>query len=105
MAREEAQKAAAPILWEGADERVFNGVMAALDDAGIAYVSELRAGPDQIGSVLLALTLRTFFWKFGLFKNYAARQRGWRIKVLQTDYSRAEELLRDSQVNPDSEIS
>jgi hypothetical protein len=105
MTREEAQQIPAQILWEGANERAFNEMIAALGDAGISYISELRAGPGQIGQVLLAVFLRIFFWKFGLFKNYAARQKGWRIKVLESDYSRAKMIVGDSLHNAELKMN
>jgi hypothetical protein len=103
--REEAENIPAHILWEGANETTFNGIVAALGDAPIPCSSELRAGPDQMGTFLLAFFLRALFWRFGLFKDYAAKQKGWRIKVLQADYSRAKEAAVNSFFNPDSEVN
>jgi hypothetical protein len=100
---EEAESFSTRILWEGTNERVSNEVLAALGDARIPCTSELRAGPDQIGSVLLAVLLRAIFWRFGLFKKYAARQRGWRIKVLQSNYSQAKEIIGDPDRSRDSD--
>jgi hypothetical protein len=93
------------ILWEGANEQIFNRKLMALEDAGIPFTSELRTGPDQIGSVLLAVSLRAIFWRLGLFKNYAEKQKGWRIKVFQSDYSRAKNAVGDSHENPDPEMN
>lgn len=101
---EEAQRRQICILWEGVDERIFNRRLTVLEDAGIPYMSELRAGPDQIGAVVLAVCLRAIFWRFGLFKNYAKRQKGWRIKVFQSDFLRAKNAVANSHENPDPEM-
>jgi hypothetical protein len=93
--QEEAQRRQISVLWEGANEQIFNRKLTALENAGIPFTSELRAGPDQIGSVLLAVSLRAIFWRLGLFKNYAEKQKGWRIKVFQSDYSQAKNAVGD----------
>jgi hypothetical protein len=105
MTREKAEKIATPILWEGSTQRIFDDATGALADAGIPYASELRAGPDQIGKVLLAVSLRTLFWRFGLFKGYAEKQKGWRIKVLQSDYSRAKRVVNGLLTESESETT
>jgi hypothetical protein len=89
--------------WEGADEKALNQFMAALDDACVPFTSELRGGPDQMGSVILAFVLRFIFWRFNLFKGYAERQKGWRIKVLPSDYSRAQKIAANLQHNAELE--
>jgi len=93
MTSEQAQKSSVRTLWEGTDEKLFNQLTAALDDAGVPFTSELRAGPDQMIPLLLAFVLRLIFWRFGLFKGYAEKQKGWRVRVLSSDYSRTEEMV------------
>ena len=104
MTSEQAQTSSVRILWEGSDVKLFNQLTAALDDAGVPYTSELRAEPDQMGSLLLAFVLRFIFWRFGLFKGYAEKQKGWRVRVLSSDYSRTKEMVTGLRQAAESEI-
>jgi hypothetical protein len=99
-----AQASSVRNLWEGTDKETFMQLTTALDDAGVPFTSELRGGPDRLGSLIFAAILRLIFWRFGLFRGYTDKLKGWRINVLSSDYSRAHEKVSRLQHAIDAEL-
>jgi hypothetical protein len=105
MTHEEAYGTPTCTLWEGSSQQRFNEITAALEDAAIPFLSEPRAGPDQMGKVVFVGLLRVVFSRFGLFGKYAAKQKGWRIRVLQSDSPRSTKIVLDLSKNDDLEMN
>jgi len=99
FSREEASRVPPCILWEGSSQEKFNEITAALGEAGIPFLTEPRAGAEQMGKVVVVGLLRVLFWRFGAFRKTAARQKGWRIKVLESDYSRSSQAVLEPTQN------
>jgi hypothetical protein len=97
--REEAFRVPPCTLWEGSSQEKFNEITAALGEAGIPFLTEPRAGADQMGKVVAVGLLRVLFWRFGAFRKTAERQKGWRIKVLESDFSRSSKAALEPSGN------
>jgi hypothetical protein len=104
MTHEEAHGTPTSNLWEGSDQQTFNEITTALEDAAIPFLSEPRAGADQMGKVVFVGLLRVVFWRFGLFRKSAEKQKGWRIKVLQSDYPRSTKIVLDLSKSDELEM-
>jgi hypothetical protein len=91
--REDAQKIPTSTLWEGRDQNQLDQMTAALQDAGIAFAVESQTEPVEMGREILIGLTKLFFWRFGAFRNRKSELLGWRVKVLQSDCSRARKVI------------
>jgi hypothetical protein len=91
--REEAQKIPTSTLWEGRDQKKFDDMAAALQDAGIPFATETQTEPVKMGKEVLIGLIKVFFWRFGAFRKRKSELLGWRIKVLQSDRPRAQKIV------------
>jgi hypothetical protein len=91
---EDAQKIATCTLWEGRNQKKFDDISAALQDAGIPFLTETQTEPVEMGREVLIGLIKVMFWKFGAFRNRKSDLFGWRIKVLRSDRARAQKIVR-----------
>src|ERR1700680_4298512 len=93
---EDAQKIPTCTLWEGRNQKKFDDISTALQDACIPFVTETQFEAADIGREVLMGLIKVMFWKFGEFRTRKSDLLGWRIKVLQSDRPRAENIILDS---------
>jgi hypothetical protein len=90
---EDARKIPTSMLWEGRNQKKFDDMSAALQDAGIPFLVETQTEAAEMGREVLIGLLKVIFWRFGAFRNRKSDLLGWRIKVLQSDRSRAQHVI------------
>jgi len=89
VTREEADASRVVLLWHGTNCAKFDEIVAALRDAGISNMARSAARSEEYGATRLRIPYVSAM-------RAMKQNMSWEISVLQSDYLRAAELLRQN---------